>query len=129
MKVFLFVTLLGGATIAVAFFLLKKRWSLRKRPPEDMVRIFERDVKGAGIEYDVFRRVFEALGQFYGIDPRIIRPNDSFADFDTFDSFRLWEGKERMEQWLAETFKFESRQRIETVKELLLAVQEAERVA
>ncbi len=127
MKVVFFLTLVGGATIAVASCLFKERW-LRGRPPEDLVRIYERDLESAEIEYDVFRRVFEALGQFYRVDPRIIRPDDSFADLDTFDSFRLWQGKERMEQWLAETFKFESSQRIETIKDLLSAVQETQRV-
>src|SRR5436309_8259014 len=81
-----------------------RRRFVRGREPMDLEGLFERDVKAHGISYQTFRRVYEALGRSFSLDPRLIRPSDSFKDILAFDSWTLWMGQERMEKWLTDNF-------------------------
>jgi hypothetical protein len=91
----------------------------------DLEVIFERDViREHGISYETFCRVYEALGRSFSLDPRLIRPSDSFKGILAFDSWALWVGKERMEKWLTDNFELtEAGAPIGTVTDLLWLVQ------
>ena len=130
MNTLLLVGLLASASVLLSLLLLTKRRFLQRRTPVELSTIFQSDLKGTSMDYETFRRVYEAVGQSYSLDPRLIRPSDSFKDFAAFDSFVLWKGKETMEKWLDDNFVFpKSEQRaaarqVNTVNDLLRLVQQ-----
>lgn len=123
--IFLGLCVLGAFVVAVCRVGLRRQF-VRGREPMDLHGIFERDVRERGISYETFRRVYEALGRSFSLDPRLIRPSDSFKDILAFDSWALWVGKERMEKWLADNFEVrEAGAPIGTVMDLLRLAQES----
>ncbi len=115
-----------GAVVVVAWRVGLRRQLVRGREPMDLEGLFERDVRERGISYETFHRVYEALGRSFSLDPRLIRPSDSFKDILAYDSWALWVGKERMEKWLADNFEVrEAGAPIGTVMDLLRLAQES----
>ena len=77
------------------------RWRyLGHRKPLELDQIYRDYVAGRGISCDVFEEVYERFGRSYGIDKRLIRPDDQIKWYSELDTWRLGEGAEQMGRWL-----------------------------
>ncbi len=54
------------------------------------------------VSFEVFNEVWTEIGKAYGIDPRLIRPTDTFADLDKVDSWVLGKADDELARWLDE---------------------------
>lgn len=92
---------LGVAIATVLVFrAIAKRSLLRGRTPLPLEHAYA-SVKGQ-VSFEVFREVWSALGKAYGIDPRLLRPTDTFIALGKMDSWRLGKGEDEIEEWLQE---------------------------
>ena len=124
MNIFLGLSLAGALVVVVCRVAMRRRFG-RGRELMDLRAIFDGDLRTGDVSYETMCSVFDALGTSFGLDPRLIRPNDKVKDILAVDSWSLWGGKERMEVWLAENFDLrEGTEDIQTVMDLLLFAQE-----
>jgi hypothetical protein len=71
---------------------------------------------------EVFREVWTTIGTAYGIDPRLIKPDDELKRLAAIDSWDLGQGGDKLDTWLR-TKNLGPKPRVETVKDLALWVQ------
>lgn len=125
MYIFLALSILGVVFVIVFRTGLRRRF-IKNREPLGLEQIFEREVKGHGISYGTFRRVYEVLEHSFSLDIRFVRPSDSVKDIIALDSWDLWVGKEKMEKWMAENLQVRAdAPPIRTVMDLLRVAEES----
>ena len=76
------------------------------------------------VTVDTFVKVFDALGDAYSIDPRLIRPEDSLKKLLDADSWVLDAGTEKMNRWLTSVGIESVSRQPSTVLDLLLLVEQ-----
>lgn len=120
------VVLLGGliATGIVAvivFRLLAVRRLGRNRKPLDFQEIHH--AVADQVSLDTLTLVFEMLGDAYGVEPRLIRPNDPLKHLFDSDSWTLDMGTEKLNKWLQSIGMAHVDAQPTTVLDLLLLVE------
>jgi len=78
------------------FLVKKKIESLHERVELNEIYLTVSD----SISIKNFTDVFNALGDSYSIDPRVLRPEDSLSKLDKLDSWVLGAGADKMNKWL-----------------------------
>lgn len=96
--------LIGIMSAAILLVLLGKHMAKRKivagRHPlsfEELHRLTDSQVS-----IQTVSKVLTMLGESYGLDPRLIRPDDRLKSFFDLDSWTLGAGTERINNWLAQ---------------------------
>lgn len=91
-----------GAVVAISavlvFKALAKRSALRGRTPLPLEDIYAA-VKDE-VSYEVFNEVWTVLGKAYSLDPKMLRPTDTFLALGKVDSWTLGKGEEAIGDWL-----------------------------
>lgn len=106
--------------VLLALRSLTKRSFLRRRtasPLEDL----HASVKDQ-VSFEVFSEVWEAVGRAYSIDPRLIRPTDTFSELSKADSWVLGKGEDDLTAWVGKRGLGRPRQ-LSTVMDLATWVQ------
>lgn len=80
----------------------------KKRRLIELPELYDSDIASYGINYETFKKIYNALGNSYSIDPRLIRSNDPLKKFFKIDSWDLDAGTEKMEEWLCKEFNLEN---------------------
>lgn len=111
-----------------SFFLFIKRIAQKRvfkgRQPLSLEEIFDSLDQKHQIEFETFVKVYKALGEFYHVDPSIIRPEDALKIFFDIDSWDLDTGTEKMEKWLRDTFNIAwGKKQLLTVLDLLIFIE------
>lgn len=75
------------------------------------------------VSLDTLTLVFRMLGDAYGVEPRLIRPEDSLKRFLDSDSWRLDIGTEKLNKWLQSIGIKEIDTQPATVLDLLILVE------
>jgi len=98
MSWWLAIVVIGGAVLVAGFRSLSKRSFVRGRSPSSLEDL-QAQVKD-WVSPEVFREVWTALGEAYDVDPRLIRPTDTFAELCKTDSWDLGKGEDRLTAWV-----------------------------
>ena len=109
----------GIAAVVVARTLARRRFAADRQPIP--LEVMGSQV-GASLSADVVSEVWTEIGTAYGIDPRLIRPDDTLKHLAAIDSWDLGQGGDKLNDWLR-TKKLEGKPQITTVKDLALWVQ------
>lgn len=75
------------------------------------------------VSMNTLSQVFDALGEAYGVNPKLIRPEDSLKQFFDLDSWSLDAGTERINKWLVSHGIKATKEELSTVLDLLLLVE------
>lgn len=91
-----------GVVVAISavlvFKALAKRSILRGRTPLPLEEIYA-SVKD-DLSYAVFNEVWTVLGKAYSLDPKMLRPMDTFLALGKMDSWTLGKGEDAIGDWL-----------------------------
>lgn len=113
-----------GLAAAVAAVVIGKslatKSALRGRTPEPLETLYGpvRDQ----VSFEIFSEVLSVLGRVYSIDPRLLRPTDTFAALGKIDSWTLGQAEDQVGKWLKEKG-VEAPPRLQTVLDLARCVQ------
>lgn len=91
------IAVVGGAALVAGFRILSKRSFVKDRSPSSLEDLHAQ-VEDR-VSFEVFSEVWTALGEAYGVDPRLIRPTDTFAELGKADSWDLGKGEDRLTAW------------------------------
>lgn len=92
------IAVIGGAGLVAGFRVLSKRSYVKDRTPSSLEDLHAL-VKDR-VSFEVFREVWAVLGAAYGLDPRLIRPTDTFAELNKADSWTLGKGEDELTAWV-----------------------------
>lgn len=92
------IAVIGGAALVAGFRSLSKRSFVKGRSPSSLEDLHAQ-VRDR-VSPEVFREVWTALGEAYGVDPRLIRPTDTFTELGKADSWDLGKGEDRITAWV-----------------------------
>jgi hypothetical protein len=98
MGLWLLIAVVVGIAAVLLFRRLTKRSFLAGRVPEPL-EVAYASVKDQ-VSFEVFREVLEAIGKAYGMDPRLIRPTDTFSELGKADSWVLGKGEDDLTAWV-----------------------------
>jgi hypothetical protein len=87
-----------GIAVVIAFRLVAIRRIGLNRTLIDF-QVIHRAVANQ-VSLETLTLVFQMLGDAYGVEPRLIRPNDPLKRFLDADSWRLDVGTEKLNNWL-----------------------------
>lgn len=110
-----------GLVVIVAFRFFAIRRIGLNRSPLDLQEI-HRPV-ASQVSLDTLTLVFQKLGDAYGVEPRLIRPDDSLKRFLDSDSWSLDIGTEKLNEWLQSIDVKEFDVQPKTVLDLLILVE------
>lgn len=111
---------------AVARF-VNKRNIVKKRELISLLEVYQHDVAGFSVSYEIYQNVVNAIGAAYRIDPRLLRPSDSLKKLYDLDSWNLGEGTMQLNDWVAQNYgitRFEIEPK--TIIDLLVALSKHE---
>jgi hypothetical protein len=91
MGLWLFIGLVAAIGAVFAFRGLARRSVFRGRAATPIPEVHA-SVKEQ-VSFEVFNEVWTVIGKAYGINPRLIRPTDTFAELSKADSWVLGKGK------------------------------------
>ena len=109
----------GIAAVVVARALARKRFAADRQPIPLDVLVNQVD---ASLSADVVSEVWTEIGAAYGIDPQLIRPDDTLKGLAAIDSWDLGKGGDKLNDWLRSK-NLAGKPQITTVKDLALWVQ------
>ena len=120
------VVVLGGLIAAgivavIVFRLFAVRRLRLNRKPLDFQEIHL--AVADQVSLDTLTLVFQMLGDAYGVEPRLIRPNDPLKRFFDLDSWTLDMGTEKLNKWLQSIGMAHVDAQPTTVLDLLLLVE------
>jgi hypothetical protein len=115
------IALVVGTGLVLGFRSLAKRSFLKDRRPLPLEELYV-PVKDR-VSFEVFSEVWAALGKLYGIDPRLIRPSDTFAELSRADSWVLGKGEDELTEWVDKMGFGRPPQQLQTVLDLATWVQ------
>ncbi len=98
MGLWLLVGLAGAIVAMLVFKGLARRSIFRGRVALPLAEVHA-SVKDQ-VSFEVFNEVWTEVGKAYGIDPRLLRPTDTFADLNKADSWVLGKGEDDLAEWL-----------------------------
>jgi hypothetical protein len=98
MGLWLFIGLVAAIVAVFAFRGFARRSVFRGRAATPLTEVHA-SVKEQ-VSFEVFNEVWTVIGKAYGIDPRLIRPTDTFADLGKADSWVLGKGEDDLTEWL-----------------------------
>jgi hypothetical protein len=98
MGLWLLVGLMAAIVAVLVFRLISKRSVFRGRVAVPLAEVHA-SVKDQ-VSFEVFNEVWTEVGKAYGIDPRLIRPTDTFAELSKADSWVLGNGEDELAEWL-----------------------------
>jgi|GEM_PF-1765728 len=116
--------LIASGIIGVTSFGAYSRNQLRNNREVESVGNIHRTVSGM-VTLEVFQDVMVVLGEFFSIDPGLIRPSDSLQKIIDCDSWRLDAGVEKLNEWLLANGVDAANFQPKTVLELCVAVERA----
>lgn len=124
MTTFMLAILLFSLVVVIISKHLTRKLAFKGRQPQTLEEIFNSEVKVHGIRYETFTEVYNALGDYYSLDPKRIRLQDPLKKFIDIDSWELGEGTKRINEWLSKNFGIENKQEnIDTVLDLLMLIE------
>jgi hypothetical protein len=97
MGMWLAIALVVGAFLVFGFRAVAKRAFLKQRIPSSLQELHA-PVKEQ-VPFEIFSEVWTVLGKAYGIDPRLIRPTDTFDELSKADSWVLGKGEDDLTEW------------------------------
>ncbi len=100
MGLWLAIGLATAIAAVLVFRAFAKRSVLRGRTPLPLEHAYA-SVKDQ-VSFEVFSEVWSALGKAYGMDPRLLRPTDTFIALGEMDSWSLGKGEDQIGRWLKE---------------------------
>ena len=112
--------LAAAVVVVVVFKSLATRSFLRGRTPEPLEELYA-PVKDQ-VSFETFSEVLSVLGHAYSIDPRLLRPTDTFSALGKIDSWTLGKAEDQVGKWLREKG-VEAPPRLQTVLDLVKCVQ------
>lgn len=92
------IALVVGIALILGFRALAKHSFLKKRTPSTL-EVLHASVKDQ-VSFEVFSEVWAAIGKAYGVDPRLIRPADTFSELSKADSWILGKGEDDLTEWV-----------------------------
>lgn len=96
-----FLIVIGFCILIVIWFKFYARYGMkRNRKFMELIEIYE--PVSEVVSFEVFGEVMSAIGRFYGLDPRILRPSDALNRLYELDSWDMGMATEEMNQWLIE---------------------------
>jgi len=98
MGLWLLVGLVAAIVAVLVFRGLARRSVFRGRVAVPLTEVHA-SVKDQ-ISFEVFNEVWTEIGKAYGVDPRLIRPADTFADLGKADSWVLGKAEDDLAKWL-----------------------------
>ncbi len=98
MGLWLLIAFAVAISAVFGFRVLARRAFLKQRTPLPLEELHT-ELK-ENISFEVFREVWTAVGKAYGIDPKLIRPNDTFLELSKMDSWVLGKGEDNLAEWL-----------------------------
>ena len=98
MEIFFLVAIISGIVLVWAFRVMTRRAFMRNRQPEDLALIYK-TIQGQ-VSAKVFDEVWSKIGDSYGIDPKLLRPDDSLKSLSDVDSWDLGSGGDQITEWL-----------------------------
>ena len=116
------IALVCGSGLMLGFRALTKRSFLKKRMPSSLEELHA-PVKDR-VSFEVFSEVWAVLGKAYDVDPRLIRPADTFDELSKADSWVLGKGEDALTEWADERGFGRPAQRLQTVLDLAAWVQQ-----
>lgn len=115
-----FIILIASALIWLGRYTSRQKF-IKGRSPLSFEEI--QSSMAPGISLNTLAPVFDVLGEAYGVDPRLIRPDDSFKSFFDLDSWTLDAGTEKINKWLTSQGIQKTNGQLVTVFDLLLLVE------
>ena len=113
----------GIAAVVLSRSLARKRFAADRQPIPLEVLASQLD---GDLSTDVVTEVWTAVGAAYGIDPKMIRPDDDLKRLAAIDSWDLGQGEDKLDEWLR-TKNLEGRPQIKTMKDLAVWIQSGRR--
>jgi hypothetical protein len=98
MGLWLLVGLVAAIGAVLVFRALARRSVFRGRVAVTLTEVHA-SVKDQ-VSFEVFSEVWTEMGKAYGVDPRLIRPTDTFADLSKADSWALGKADDHLAKWL-----------------------------
>lgn len=98
MRLWLAIGLIVVVTVVLGFRALAKRSFLKQRTPASLEDLHA-SVKDR-VSFEVFSEVWAAIGKAYRVDPRLIRPTDTFSELSKADSWVLGKGEDDLTEWV-----------------------------
>ncbi len=98
MGLWLLIALAAAIAAILLFRGLARRSAFAGRTPAPLEEIY-RSVKGQ-VSFEAFSEVWSTLGKAYSIDPRLLRPTDTFNALNRMDSWTLGKGEEEIGKWI-----------------------------
>lgn len=92
------LALVVGTSLVLGFRALTRRAFAKSRPSVSLEELHA-PVKDR-VSFEVFSEVWTVLGRAYGIDPRLIRPADTFTELNKADSWVLGKGEDALTEWI-----------------------------
>lgn len=92
------IAVIGGAILVAGLRVLSKRSFVNGRTPSSLEDLHA-SVKDR-VSFEIFREVWTVLGDAYGVDPRLIRVTDTFAELSKADSWVLGKGEDQIMTWV-----------------------------
>lgn len=92
------IALVLGTGLMLGLRVLAKRSFLKKRTPLSL-KDLHAPIKDR-VSFSAFSEVWTAVGNAYGIDPRLIQPTDTFAELNKADSWILGKGEDELIEWI-----------------------------
>ena len=100
MGLWLLLGLAGAIVVVLVFKAVARRSVFRGRVAMPLAEVHA-PVKDQ-VSFEDFNEVWTEGGKAYGIDPRLLRPTDTFADLSKADSWVLGKGEEDLAKWMDE---------------------------
>jgi hypothetical protein len=120
MTIAVILILLASLMAVLAFRAHAKRSSFGDRKRLPLEEIFE--LVRSEVSWTSFRSTWEQVGEAYGIDPRLLRPTDTFAQLAAIDSWRLDSGGDRVRRWLVDSG-LRGREDFKTLLDVAIAIE------
>lgn len=119
--------LIIAGVLLLAFLLVwLGKQSAKKRLTSNRIPLSFEEIRRSSqvdISTESLASVFTTLGDFYRVNPQLLRPNDKLKDFSDLDSWSLGIGTERLNKWLQSIGIEEIGTQPNTVLDLLLLVE------
>ena len=117
------LAILVGISLVVLFRWINKRQAFKNREPQSLELTFKNEIAGE-VQFVTYEKLFNAVGEAFKVDPKLLRPADSLDKFLSLDSWDLGEGTEILDSLIEESFHITSlRSEPSNLLELMKAIE------
>jgi hypothetical protein len=119
----------GSIIVLALLVFLTVRWLnkykfLNDREPISLIEMHQRDMENVDVNYEIFEKVFNAIGRAYKVDPKILRSSDKLKILYDLDSWNIDEGTEMLNVEITKDFNITDFEvEPETIYELIVGIE------